>query len=388
MKRNKKKLNKKKIILFSITIILLVGVILFVLLKDDKVITSAFKYKTKLTIEAGDKVPTMNDYLYSDVEKEKEIVWSDISIEDGKVYKIGTYNGKFNYEDKERNIILVVEDTKAPVIDNVKNIEMLAYEKEPDFINSITVTDNSKEEIKAKLKGEYDTEKVGEYNLSYVAVDSSGNESIKEFKLIVKENKNVTVSKSTKGYTIKNDRGITYIGDTIIVNKTYGLPSNFAPNNLEDINGYIKVVNFVKDAFLELSSDAKAIGLNIYASSGYRSYSNQEYIYNNYAKRDGIEKADTYSARAGYSEHQTGLAIDVNTVDMTFDNTSESKWLRENCYKYGFVIRYPKGKEGITGYMYEPWHIRYVGKELASKLYKDGDYITFEEYFGIDSKYK
>lgn len=102
---------------------------------------------------------------------------------------------------------------------------------------------------------------------------------------------------------------------------------------------------------------------------------------------DGKEKADTYSARAGYSEHQTGLAIDVNTVDMTFDNTDESNWLSNNCYKYGFVIRYPKDKESITGYMYEPWHIRYVGKDLASKLYNNGNPITFEEYYGIDSKY-
>ena len=103
---------------------------------------------------------------------------------------------------------------------------------------------------------------------------------------------------------------------------------------------------------------------------------------------DGKENADRYSARAGYSEHQTGLAIDVNTIDMSFDNTSESVWLRENAYKYGFIIRYPKGKEEITGYMYEPWHIRYVGKELSNKLYKDGSYITLEEYYGINSKYE
>lgn len=173
-----------------------------------------------------------------------------------------------------------------------------------------------------------------------------------------------------------------------MVNKTYSLPSNFAPNNLVTINGYIKVVDYVKNAFNELKSDASSIGLNIYASSGYRSYSDQKYIYNNYVKMDGQEKADTYSARAGYSEHQTGLAIDVNTIDMTFDNTEESIWLKENCYRYGFIIRYPKNKDSITGYMYEPWHIRYVGKELAKKLYNDGQWITLEEYYGIESKYK
>ena len=173
----------------------------------------------------------------------------------------------------------------------------------------------------------------------------------------------------------------------IVVNKTYSLPSNFAPNNLVSINGYIKVVNYVKDAFTNLTSDATALGLNIYASSGYRSYSDQNYIYNNYVSWDGQENADTYSARAGHSEHQTGLAIDVNTVDSSFDNTSESNWLKDNCYKYGFIIRYPKNKSNVTGYGYEPWHIRYVGKEFATTLYNDGDWITLEEYFGIDSKY-
>ena len=103
---------------------------------------------------------------------------------------------------------------------------------------------------------------------------------------------------------------------------------------------------------------------------------------------DGKEKADTYSARAGYSEHQTGLAIDLNSIDMTFDNTDESNWLKDNCYKYGFIIRYPNDKEDITGYMYEPWHIRYVGKNLANVLYNNGDWITLEEYYGIDSKYE
>jgi zinc D-Ala-D-Ala carboxypeptidase len=103
---------------------------------------------------------------------------------------------------------------------------------------------------------------------------------------------------------------------------------------------------------------------------------------------DGQEAADTYSARAGFSEHQTGLVLDLNTVDISFDNTNESNWLRDNSYKYGFIIRYPKGKENITGYTYEPWHIRYVGKNLAKEIYNNGDYLTLEEYFGIDSNYQ
>lgn len=386
MERKRKKSKKKKILIISLVsvFIILLGVfIYFVTVKGD-----IFTYKDKIIIEVGEDIPTIKDYLYKNNDKIKDITWKDIDNSDSKIYKAGTYIGTFTYKGEEKEVKLIVKDTKSPEINGVKDIEVLAFTTKPDLLSEITADDNSKEEIKVEVKGEYNIEIPGEYNLSYVAKDSSGNESIKEFKVIVKENENVKISKTSKGNTIKNYYGITYIDDVIVVNKTYSLPSNFAPNNLVTINGYIKVVDYVKNAFNELKSDASSIGLNIYASSGYRSYSDQKYIYNNYVKMDGQEKADTYSARAGYSEHQTGLAIDVNTIDMTFDNTEESIWLKENCYRYGFIIRYPKNKDSITGYMYEPWHIRYVGKELAKKLYNDGQWITLEEYYGIDSKYK
>lgn len=386
MERKRKKSKKKKILIISLVsaFIILLGVfIYFATVKSD-----IFTYKDKITIEVGEDIPTIKDYLYKNNDKIKDITWKDIDNSDSKIYKVGTYIGTFTYKGEEKEVKLIVKDTKSPEINGVKDIEVLAFTTKPDLLSEITADDNSKEEIKVEVKGEYNIEIPGEYNLSYVAKDSSGNEIIKEFKVIVKENENVKISKTSKGNTIKNYYGITYIDDVIVVNKTYSLPSNFAPNNLVTINGYIKVVDYVKNAFNELKSDASSIGLNIYASSGYRSYSDQKYIYNNYVKMDGQEKADTYSARAGYSEHQTGLAIDVNTIDMTFDNTEESIWLKENCYRYGFIIRYPKNKDSITGYMYEPWHIRYVGKELAKKLYNDGQWITLEEYYGIDSKYK
>lgn len=384
MERKRKK-NKKKILIISLIIIFILFSLGAYLIYTK---TNIFTYKSKITIEVGEEVPSIKDYLYKDSDKVKEIVWNDIEEVDNKVYKPGTYTGVFKYKEEDKEVTLIVKDTTPPSIEGVKDIEVLAFSDKPNLLDGIVVEDNSKEEITATVKGEYNIEEEGEYLLSYTAKDSSENETEKEFKITVKNNPNVKISKSTKGYTIKNYYGVTYVDGVVIANKTYSLPSNFAPNNLVAINGYIKVVDYVKDAFLSLSSDAKAIGLNIYASSGYRSYSNQKYIYENYVSMDGKENADRYSARAGYSEHQTGLAIDVNTIDMTFDNTSESVWLRENAYKYGFIIRYPKGKEEITGYMYEPWHIRYVGKELSNKLYKDGSYITLEEYYGINSKYE
>lgn len=111
-------------------------------------------------------------------------------------------------------------------------------------------------------------------------------------------------------------------------------------------------------------------------------------IYNNYVRQDGQREADTYSARAGHSEHQSGLAFDVNIINSSFANTNEARWLAANCYRYGFILRYPEGKTKETGYMYEPWHFRYVGIDLATKLYNNGNWLTMEDYFGITSEYQ
>ena len=384
----KKKINKKKLlIIIGICILLVIVGIMIYLFTDNRSVKDIFKYKDKITIEVGDSLPVVNDYLYKDINYDIDIEWKDIDTEDNKIYKAGIYYGSFIYDNDKKNITLVVEDNISPIIDGVKDYEILAYETVPDFLDGVTVSDNSKEDIVVTIDGKYDSEKPGTYVMYYKASDSSNNTTSKEFKLVVKENNNVKISKTKKGNTIKNYYGVTYIDDVIIANKTYSLPSNFVPNNLVTINGYIKVVDYVKEAYNVLKSDSSVLGLNIYASSGYRSYSDQKYIYDNYVRMDGMVKADTYSARAGYSEHQTGLAIDLNTVDMSFDGTSESNWLKDNCWKYGFIIRYPKDKENITGYMYEPWHIRYVGKELARVLYNNGSWLSLEEYYGIDSKY-
>ena len=126
-------------------------------------------------------------------------------------------------------------------------------------------------------------------------------------------------------------------------------------------------------------------GITIYLSSGFRSYETQNYLYNGYVYYYGQSMADTFSARPGHSEHQTVLAIDCNIISDAFIGTPEAMWLAEHCHEYGFIIRYPQGKESITGYKYEPWHIRYVGEENAQKIFESG--LTLEEYFGIDSVY-
>lgn len=196
---------------------------------------------------------------------------------------------------------------------------------------------------------------------------------------------------TSKGYTIKIENGITTVDGQLIVNKTYSIPSTYKPTDpfqavtTQRCNNCIN--NEVMSAFKLMQSDAKSIGLNIYISSGYRSYSYQENLYNRYTAVDGIEGADTYSARPGHSEHQTGLCFDLNEIDDIFAGTDEGIWVNNNAHLYGFIIRYPKGKEDITGYKYESWHLRYVGIDLAKVLYNNGNWLTMEEYYGLSSHY-
>ena len=173
----------------------------------------------------------------------------------------------------------------------------------------------------------------------------------------------------------------------ILVNKYLHLNEDYIPENLEDIDlefarSGMKLVNTAKEKFLEMAKAAKNDGYTIIAMSSYRSYNYQVNLYNRYASSDGVEAADTYSGRPGYSEHQTGLAVDIydgklNYTD--FEKSNSFNWMQENAYKYGFILRFPKDKDNITGYQYESWHYRYVGKNIAK--YINDKNITFEEYY-------
>ena len=202
-----------------------------------------------------------------------------------------------------------------------------------------------------------------------------------------------TVSKGTtsKGFQIQEINGATYIDGVLIANKTYALPQDFIPTNPDQpVNADRSSTCLDKtlmSAWNTMLKDATAKGLNIYIASGYRSYNYQVNVYNRYVKSDGAAVADTYSSRPGNSEHQTGLCFDLNTIEDSFQYTNEGKWVNDNCYKYGFCIRFPKGKDSATGYQYESWHLRYVGVYLATKLYNNGDWLSLEEYFGITSEY-
>lgn len=190
----------------------------------------------------------------------------------------------------------------------------------------------------------------------------------------------VTVKKLPDSLKVENGLTYTKEGNILIANKSYALPNTYDPGGLTD-DTY--------NAFVQLQQAAAAENLNLWNESGFRTYEYQNTIYYGYPENE----RDTYSAKPGHSEHQTGMAIDVNNPRDTFIGTPEAIWLKEHCYEYGFIIRYPEGKQSITGYKYEPWHIRYVGVEMAQKIHDKGEEIgdpniTLEEYFGFDSDYR
>lgn len=176
---------------------------------------------------------------------------------------------------------------------------------------------------------------------------------------------------SGKSYAYYDTVEPTYIDGVLLVNKEYALPRSYGSG--EDPEAY--------QALLNLQAGARKAGCAMPLMSGYRSFDYQEELYNDYVQTDGAEKADTYSAWPGHSEHQTGLAFDVGWVNLQFGDTAAGQWLAAHAHEYGFIIRYPAGKEEITGYQYEPWHIRYLGVELATKVYESG--LCLEEFLGI-----
>ena len=402
VKKKKKKLKIKNILLFIIIICFIIFIIILLTSKgkkkknniesnDNSVSTSNIEsnnkdYKELISINVGDSVPTVLDYVKSSTDA-LTIKWDNLVDEENKVYKVGTYTGSIELEDEVINVKLEVNDTEKPIISDVKDITIYVGD-DSDLFKNITITDNSHDVLSKKIIGDYNINKPGTYKLKYEVKDKALNTTTSDFILTIKDkevvnnnnNKNVT----SKGYKIEKKDGIYYINGILIANKSYSLPSSYNPGSLKP--------EFTI-AFDKMKKDYDKIGFKSHPKltikSGFRSYQTQVTLYNNYVARDGKKAADRYSARAGHSEHQSGLAADFNEISDTYGETDSGKWLSNNCWKYGFILRYPKGKESSTGYMYESWHFRYLGDvSLAKTLYNNGNWLTLEEYLGIDSKYE
>lgn len=243
---------------------------------------------------------------------------------------------------------------------------------------------NTNKEIKLNKLDNIDKE-IDYFNMDYLDRYVLYKEDNKEMpnKQIIK-NVNMNLDKSYYKDPVKAKNLNT---EKILVNKYYYLEKDYVPDNLETIStrfalSNMKMVDVAKSSFEEMASAAKKENLNIIAMSTYRSYDYQVNLYNKYVKADGQEKADTYSGRPGHSEHQTGLAVDVYNGKenyTNFERTKEFTWMNNHAQEYGFILRFPKDKENETGYTYESWHYRYVGKEIAEYIKEHN--ISFEEYY-------
>lgn len=218
---------------------------------------------------------------------------------------------------------------------------------------------------------------------------------------ITKNNKTPEIIKSTKTEMEQNNKtesnkkdvkASSSVANILLVNKKYSIDSSYKPSDLvmpkATYNNYSlsmkqplrkDAANALEKMFLSAAKD----GIILKGVSGYRSYDYQVSVFNSSKERNGIKHAEKYVAKPGHSEHQTGLAVDVlsneyNNLNDGFENTKTFKWLKNNMTKFGFILRYPKGKENITGYNYEPWHLRYVGKDVAEEI--NSKNITLEEY--------
>lgn len=312
---------------------------------------------------------TINKYMLNKDNKKENLDNNNVKEPDNNDNNKAPANDKV-WDEKNKEVNNNTNDSKNNNSDtnNKKNDANNEASKDKDDEKKEQSSNNKQEDIDAKL------------TKAYPLLDKIKGEKIDK-------------GTTSKGFKITEINGVTYIDDVMMVNKTYSLPSDYMPvDTVESPEGKTNTCNkcinkIAYKSFLNMQADAKAVGLNIYIASGYRPYVSQNKIYNNYIKRDGKKAADTYSARPGYSEHQSSYAFDLNSINDSFAKTDEGKWVNNNAYLYGFIIRFPKGKSDYTGYKYESWHLRYVGYDLAKKLYNDGDWLSLEEYFGVSSKY-
>jgi len=363
-RKKKRKFRLKKIWLFLIPIILFLTIFLLNYNNIKNTYLSNTTGYNKETIEAfveNNLINTIKEHKYS---KTLETI---LNTE----YYNNTYINNYleiNYVEKNdfhKNINILLE--KGYSSNDINNI----YNKLNNESIDILIKNNYIKDITNIINTEYFKENKLERYIKYYETAELDTETILLY---------VNIGLDNEYYTnvidIENQDNIQ-----VIVNKYYRLQKNYIPNDLENVSyGYGQLKKEAKIAFDEMCAAAKKENITIYGGSGYRSYNHQLNLYNNYVNRDGKKAADTYSARAGHSEHQTGLAMDIMNAKWGYiaKNDKEYTWLINNSYKYGFILRYLEGKEEITGYMYEPWHYRYVGIELATEITNLG--ITYEEY--------
>ncbi len=297
-----------------------------------------------------------------------------------------------NLSNEEKNTIYKYSYNKN-LIDVIKNKDYKS-DKLEEYIKLLDKYDDA--ELVIKYVNNYSKLELDDISIKFIDQKYFISDFLDRYKKYLNNNKNLDYEEivrrvnSNLDYTFYEDSTKADLskGMLTLVNKYYYLDKSYVPDDLDSVSGIYardsaKLKKVAKENFIKMADDARKEGLTLKVTTGYRSYNFQSTLYNNYVKRDGIKDADTYSARPGYSEHQLGYSADITNKDLVsfreFENTKEYEWLLKNAYKYGFIMRYPKNKEYITGYMFESWHFRYVGLDIAKYIYEND--ITYEEYY-------
>ena len=374
MKRKRKKNNKKKVLILIIIIILILSLVYILLPKNygyKKETIEVFK-ENNLYEQIKDKKiysKTLEEAInQNSFNKEYFLEYLDIKYIDDKDF-ISNINKLLNlgYSSKDINAIY----NKIP--DSVNIIIDSKYNK--DIINIMNLSYFKIDNLKRYL--DYDIMEVKSiYDISNIKKDFNYED------VVTYVNANLDKEYYSSDNLISNEDASKI---DVLVNKYHKLDENYEPSDLTIIDskyasGTQKLRKEAQIKFEEMASDMAKENLKIYAGSTYRSYTYQKGLYDRYVKKDGFAAAETYSARSGYSEHQLGLAVDIvnGKWDYLSENDKEYDYLVKNSYKYGFILRYPRGSEYVTGYMFEDWHFRYLGVELATKVFNSG--LTYDEY--------
>lgn len=374
MKRKRKKNNKKKVLILIIIIILILSLVYILLPKNygyKKETIEVFK-ENNLYEQIKDKKiysKTLEEAInQNSFNKEYFLEYLDIKYIDDKDF-ISNINKLLNlgYSSKDINAIY----NKIP--DSVNIIIDSKYNK--DIINIMNLSYFRIDNLKRYL--DYDIMEVKSiYDISNIKKDFNYED------VVTYVNANLDKEYYSSDNLISNEDASKI---DVLVNKYHKLDENYEPSDLTIIDskyasGTQKLRKEAQIKFEEMASDMAKENLKIYAGSTYRSYTYQKGLYDRYVKKDGFAAAETYSARSGYSEHQLGLAVDIvnGKWDYLSENDKEYDYLVKNSYKYGFILRYPRGSEYVTGYMFEDWHFRYLGVELATKVFNSG--LTYDEY--------
>ncbi len=301
-------------------------------------------------------------------------------------YTLYYFEYKTNNDDNSNNVVDIKEDIIYREIDDYEDIvETLQYKNySTEEINNI-LGHLSDTNIKTLINMDYydlkDYLEITNFNIAnidrYINFKTS-NPDIDYKDIVTKVNLNLDKEFYSTTTVVKDLDNIN-----ILVNKYNSLPEDYEPKDLTSLsyNSKYKLRKEAADAFEKITAAAKTENISFYPYSAFRSYDSQKIIYNRYVNKDGVNKANTYSAKPGNSEHQTGLAVDIRSTGYNELINSHYKWLQNNSYKYGFIIRYTKDNESITGYQEEPWHLRYIGINNATKIHELN--ITYDEYYDL-----